>query len=90
MPNLAIAMLRLHHLTGRDDFQASALRAMEYSFSRQVLTGKGEPYSDDPSVLGGFWSWDPVYDYTLSADQATHHVRGMMFLLDYFASMDNS
>jgi hypothetical protein len=90
MPNIAIALLRLHQLTGRDDFLASALRAIEYSLSRQVLPEKGGPYSDDPSVMGGFWSWDPAYDYSLSADQATHHVRGMMFLLDYVGWMGKS
>lgn len=87
MPNLAIALLRLHHLTGRKDLLAAALRATEYSLSMQILPEQGEPYASDPAILGGFWSWDPAYDYSVSADQATHHVRGMMFLLDYLGSL---
>ena len=31
-------------------------------------------------------SWDPPYDYSVSTDQVAHHVRGMMFLLDYLGS----
>jgi hypothetical protein len=49
----------------------------------QVLPGSAQRYADDPNVQWGFWSWDPPYDFTLSADQSTHHVRGMMFVLDY-------
>jgi uncharacterized protein YyaL (SSP411 family) len=86
MPNIAIALLRLHHLTGREDLLAVALRAIEYSLSIQILPEQGEPYGSNPKVMGGFWSWDPAYDYSVSADQATHHVRGMMFLLDYLGS----
>jgi len=86
MPNLAIALLRLHHLTNREDLLAAALRAIEYSLSMQILPEQGEPYASDPALVGGFWSWDPAYDYSVSADQATHHVRGMMFLLDYLGS----
>ena len=87
MPNLAIAMLRLHHLTGREDFLAAALRAMQYSLSMQILPEQGGPYASDPTLVGGFWSWDPAYDYSVSADQATHHIRGMIFLLDYLGSL---
>ena len=86
-PNLAIALLRLHHLTGREDLLAAAQRAIEYSLSMQILPEQGGPYASDPAILGGFWSWDPAYDYSVSADQATHHVRGMMFLLDYLGSL---
>jgi hypothetical protein len=86
MPNLAIALLRLHHLTDREDLLAAALRAIKYSLSMQILPEQDEPYASDPALLGGFWSWDPVYDYSVSADQATHHVRGMMFLIDYLGS----
>ena len=87
MPNLAIALLRLYHLTSREDLLSSALRATEYSLSMQVLPDQQVPYVNDPAVVGGFWSWDPPYDYSLSADQATHHVRSMMFVLDYFGSL---
>ena len=87
MPNLAIALLRLHQLTGREDLLAAGLRATEYSLSMQILPEQDGPYVSDPAILGGFWSWDPAYDYSVSADQATHHVRGMMFLLDYLGSL---
>ena len=87
MPNLTIALLRLHHLTGRQDYLAAAVRATDYSLSMQILPEHGGPYASDPAILGGFWSWDPAYDYSVSADQATHHVRGMMFLLDYLGSL---
>lgn len=86
MPNIAISLLRLHDLTGEEVALSSALRAFRYSLSRQVLPASDQPFSDDPSAQWGFWSWDPHYDYSLSADQATHHVRGMMFLLDYLAA----
>jgi uncharacterized protein YyaL (SSP411 family) len=87
MPNIAVALLRLHHLTGRDDLLVAALRANEYSLSMQILPEQEGPYVTDPAILGGFWSWDPAYDYSVSADQATHHVRGMMFILDYLGSL---
>jgi len=83
MPNIAIALLRLYHLTGEEAYWQGAMRAFRYSLSTQAIPGSDHPYLDDPRVLWGFWSWDPYYDYTLSADQSTHHVRGMMFLLDY-------
>lgn len=83
VPNIAIALLRLHHLTKEEAYWQAAVRAFRYSLSTQVVPGSDHPYLDDLRVLWGFWSWDPYYDYTLSADQSTHHVRGMMFLLDY-------
>jgi hypothetical protein len=83
MPNIAVALLRLHHLTGEARYLEAALGAFRYALSTQVLPGSGEPFEDDPSIRWGFWSWDPYYDYTQSPDQATHHVRGLMFLLDY-------
>lgn len=86
VPNIAIALLRLHYVTNDETYLQAALRAYGYSLSKQVLPDGGEPYADDPRVQWGFWSWDPYYDYTLSADQSTHHVRGMMFLLDYLGA----
>ena len=88
MPNIGIALLRLHHLTRHGAYLDAALRAFSYSLSKQVLPGSTEPYADDPCVQWGFWSWEPYYDYTVSADQATHHIRGMMFLLDYLSSLN--
>ncbi|MCK4450436.1 MAG: hypothetical protein KAX26_07580, partial [Anaerolineae bacterium] len=70
-------------LTKEEAYWQVAMRAFRYSLSTQAVPGSDHPYLDDPRVLWGFWSWDPYYDYTLSADQSTHHVRGMMFLLDY-------
>lgn len=82
MPNIGVALLHLHEITGEEQYQQAALRAFRYALANQVLPGSDQPYVDDPRVLWGFWSWDPRYDYTLSADQSTHHVRGMLYLLD--------
>jgi hypothetical protein len=66
----------------------SAVRALRYSFSQQQLPDDSEaPYIGDPATHWGFWSWDPPYDYTMSADQSTHHARAYWFFLDYFASL---
>lgn len=81
MPNIAIALLRLHRATAQQRYLDAALLALRYVLGVQVLPGS--PYGDDPNACWGFWSWDPPYDYTLSGDQATHHVRGCMFALDY-------
>ena len=86
IPNIAVAFLRLHYLTKEEVYWQAAVRAFRYSLSTQAVPGSDHPYLDDPRVLWGFWSWDPYYDYTLSADQSTHHVRGMMFLLDWIES----
>lgn len=82
MPNIAMALLRLYTVTERRSYLDIAMRAFAYSLGTQVLPESREPYSDDPAIRWGFWSWDPTYDDTQSPDQATHHVRGMMFLLD--------
>lgn len=87
VPNIAMALLRLHAASGQPQYLAGAKRAFRYCLSVQVLPGSDVPYADDPNVQWGFWSWDPYYDYTLSGDQATHHIRGFMFLLDYLAQI---
>jgi hypothetical protein len=87
VPNIAVALLRLHSVTEDEAYLKAALRAFRYSLSKQVLPEGDEPYAADPRVQWGFWSWDPYYDYTLSGDQSTHHVRGMMFLLDYVGAL---
>jgi hypothetical protein len=87
IPNIAVALLRLHSVTDDDAHLQAALQAFRYSLSKQVLPEGDEPFADDPRVQWGFWSWDPYYDYTLSGDQSTHHVRGMMFLQDYLGAM---
>jgi len=83
MPNIAVALLRLHSVTGQARYLDAAQLALRYSLAVQILPGGAHPYSDDPNVVWGFWSWDPYYDYTVSGDQATHHIRGFLFLLDY-------
>jgi len=82
MTNIATALLRLFLVTRNRSYRDAALQAYAYALSRQVLPGSDAPYADDPAIVWGFWSWDPYYDYTQSPDQATHHVRGLMFLLD--------
>jgi hypothetical protein len=90
MPNIAIALLLAHRVTGKSKYIAGAARALRYSLSQQQLPDRpGQPYVDDPGTHWGFWSWDPPYDYTMSADQSTHHVRGYWFFLDYLLSMSD-
>lgn len=85
IPNIAIAFLRLHAVTHNDVYRDAAYRALRYSLSIQIQPGSDQPYSDDPNVQWGFWSWMPYYDYTVSGDQATHHIRGLLFALDYLS-----
>jgi hypothetical protein len=88
IPNIAVALLLLHRATNEPNYVAAAARALQYSLSQQQLPDEeGAPYIDDPVTHWGFWSWDPPYDYTMSADQSTHHVRGYWFFLDYFLSL---
>jgi len=86
VPNISISLLMCHQATGDVRYLASAVKALRYSMSRQVVPGR--PYSDDPGACWGFWSWDPPYDYTMSSDQSTHHSRGYWFFLDYFATLE--
>lgn len=86
MPNLAISLLYLHYFTHDQRYLNAAYTAFRYSLSIQVTPNGHDPYADDERVRWGFWSWDPYYDYTLSGDQATHHVRGMWFLIDYWSA----
>lgn len=83
-PNLAISLIRLHGATSDDRYLEAAIAAVRYGMSLQAWPGgKYTCYLDDPRVAGGFWSWDPLYDYTLSGDQSVHHIRGMCFLESY-------
>lgn len=88
VPNLAIALLRLHRATGESRYLRSALKAMQYALQQQVTPDSAHPYKDDENVLWGCWSWDPYYDHTMSGDQVTHLARGIWFTLDYLASLD--
>ncbi len=87
VPNIAIALLYVHRETGEMRYLLSALRAIHYSVDVQATPDSGDPYLDDPNVLWGFWSWQPYYDYTMSSDQSTHHVRGMWYFLDYLHTL---
>jgi len=90
MPNIAIALLLAHKVSRQSQYIASAAAALRYSLSQQQLPGEaGQPYADDEATHWGFWSWDPPYDYTMSADQSTHHVRGYWFFLDYLLAMSD-
>jgi hypothetical protein len=80
VPNIAIAMLWLHHVTKDEAYLTAVCHALRYALSVQVLPTD----HDEPRAHWGFWSWDPPYDYTQSADQSTHHTRGMWFFIDYW------
>jgi len=87
MPNIAIALLLAHKTTGDSTYVDGAAKALRYSMSQQQLPDGRGPYVDDPDTHWGFWSWDPPYDYTMSADQSTHHARGYWFFIDYIAGL---
>jgi hypothetical protein len=87
IPNIAISLLLVHKATGDIKYLAAVVRAIRYSVSQQCTPGDDCEFGDDPNLQWGFWSWDPRYDHTMSADQSTHHVRGYWFFLDYFLSL---
>ncbi len=87
VPNIGIALLRLHAATREAATLDAALHAFRYSLTTQVIPDSAHPFSDRPNAQWGFWSWDPPYDYTQSADQSTHHARGMWFLIDYWTAL---
>lgn len=82
MANIGMALLYLHEVRPDDRYRQAALRAQRFALGTQVLPDGEGRFSEDPRALWGFWSWAPRYDFTLSVDQSTHHVRGMLFLLD--------
>ncbi|HOG46191.1 MAG TPA: AGE family epimerase/isomerase [Anaerolineae bacterium] len=82
MANVGMALLYLHEVSPNERYRQAALRAQRFALSTQVLPNSDDHFSKDLRALWGFWSWHPRYDYTLSVDQSTHHVRGMLFLLD--------
>jgi len=88
VPNIGISLIRLHKVTGEKKYLNSAIRAVKYSIKMQATeTGAYPYYLNDPLVHWGFWSWEPLFDYSLSGDQSIHHIRGMMFLADYLANL---
>ena len=90
IPNIAIALFLAHKATRNIEYLASGVRAIRYSMTQQCIPGDPGPFADDPNTHWGFWSWDPRYDFTLSSDQSTHHVRGYWFFLDYFLSLPDA
>ncbi|MBK9126167.1 MAG: hypothetical protein IPM16_23970 [Chloroflexi bacterium] len=52
IPNIAIALLRLHHVTRKPVYLDVACRALRYSLTVQVIPGSDHPYSDDPTLSG--------------------------------------
>lgn len=89
VPNIAVALLWLHYVTGDGRYLSAAYAAVRYSLRVQVTPGSEHPYQDDDTARWGFWSWDPHYDYTQSADQSTHHARGVWFLIDYCSAFSS-
>lgn len=84
MPNIAMSMIRLHMNTKEKQYLDSAIKAIKYSLSMQAVEdGKYPEYLHDKSVKWGFWSWEPLNDFSLSGDQSVHHVRGILFLAYY-------
>ncbi len=87
-PNIALSLIRLHGATGDDRYLASAVRAVRYGLELEAVEGGRYPwFLEDPHVHYGFWSWDPLTDFTLSGDQSIHHLRGMMFLASYLEAL---
>ncbi|KGP74515.1 hypothetical protein [Pontibacillus yanchengensis] len=90
MPNIAISLIRLHQNTKEQCYLDSAILAVQYGLKMQAVEdGRYPYYLDDPNVKWGFWSWEPLNDYSLSGDQSVHHVRGILFLADYIGSLKN-
>jgi hypothetical protein len=86
-PNIGISFLRLYHVTNNTEYLNTAVKTVSYSLQMQAIKdGRYPYYLDDPHVKWGFWSWEPLYDYSLSGDQSVHHIRGMLFLLDYLSN----
>ncbi|MBB5173887.1 hypothetical protein [Texcoconibacillus texcoconensis] len=88
MPNIGISFIRLHQNTGEQKYLDSAIKTVKYGLEMQAIEGARYPYYlEDPHVKWGFWSWEPLNDYSLSGDQSVHHIRGMLFLADYIGSL---
>ncbi|MCD4686047.1 MAG: hypothetical protein K8S97_08935 [Anaerolineae bacterium] len=84
IPNIGMALLGLHRITSDAQLLDAAYRAFRYTLSVQVTPDSPPPYNNVARAQWGFWSWDPPYDHTQSADQSTHHTRGLWFLIDYW------
>lgn len=87
-PNIGISLIRLHKVTGEKKYLNSAIQTVKYSIKMQATEEGAYPYYlNDHRVHWGFWSWEPLFDYSLSGDQSIHHIRGMMFLSDYLTNL---
>lgn len=87
-PHIGISLLGLHQLTNDARYLDAAVKALRYSLAMQATEdGRYPLYLNDPHVRWGFWSWEPLYDTSLSGDQSIHHIRGMWFVPDYIASL---
>jgi rhamnogalacturonyl hydrolase YesR len=88
VPNIAMSLIRLHENTHKQKYLDSAVSAVRYSLVMQAVEdGRYPYYLDDPHVKWGFWSWEPLYDYSLSGDQSVHHIRGILFVADYIGHL---
>ncbi len=88
MPNIALSLLRLHWNTHEEQYLQAALQAVRYGMAMQALEdGRYPLHLEDPNVKWGFWSWEPLHDYSLSGDQSVHHIRGMLFSADYIGHL---
>jgi len=87
-PNIALAMMRLHMHTHDERLFGAMKKAIRYSLRMQAVeSGRYPLHLDDPHVKWGFWSWEPLMDYSLSGDQSVHHIRGMLFFAQYLATI---
>ena len=83
-PNIGISLLRLDQHVDHNRYFDSAVKAMKYSLALQAVEqGRYPLYLDDEHVKWGFWSWEPLMDYSLSGDQSVHHIRGLLFMSYY-------
>lgn len=83
-PNIGVSLLRLDQHTTHNRYFDAAVKAMKYSLSMQAMeNGKYPLYLNDEHAKWGFWSWEPLMDYSLSGDQSVHHIRGLLFMSYY-------
>jgi len=88
IPHIGISLACLHQNTREERYLDSAVATLKYSIKMQAIEeGRYPFYLDDPKVKWGFWSWEPLYDYSLSGDQSVHHIRGMLIIGDYLANL---
>lgn len=83
-PNIGVSLLRLDQHVNHNRYFDASVKAMKYSLSMQAVeNGKYPLYLEDERAKWGFWSWEPLMDYSLSGDQSVHHIRGLLFMSYY-------